>query len=364
MDAAASNGHRLRWNGYTWYEPEQQPQTQKSVDEIIRYDTSRLELVPALFEGLDAKRNDHSGLTLRVTKTFPRKIRAVVEGNSTGDRGATGRGVGLVCRGHRLRTSQAERQEAEIDWFDLRVVLDVSDTTLSAEEIRLLLNAGGFVRLAGKGWRRLKFDLTQEDDERLARLGLSPRELTAEPQRLHALQLADESANKFLPAEQVTRPEAGGGDQGARRARVAARDYRPTPPLPARGLSFPGLPGDQPVRRNPGRRHGPGQNAPNVGLAIVAAEQSFRQQRHPGLALIGQWRSFVAALPGRMPKKRHGQLARRGGALHAGPARTPLARAGTGASAGRNWTVPTCTSSTTANSGFSARAWCRCGGSR
>ena len=87
--------------------------------------------------------------------------------------------------------------ETEIDWFDLRVVLNVSDTTLTQQEIKLLLNArGNYVRLEGKGWRRLQFDLSEEENERLAALGLNPRELSAEPQRLHALQLADDAANK------------------------------------------------------------------------------------------------------------------------------------------------------------------------
>src|SRR6185503_13030981 len=114
--------------------------------------------------------------------------------------------------------------ETEIDWFDLTVVLDVSDTNLTPEEIKLLLNARGrFVRLEGKGWKRLKFDLTQEDDEQLARLGLTARELSAEPQRLHALQLADSAAKRFLREEQV--------EQIQRRA--SEIKARVTPDLPA-----------------------------------------------------------------------------------------------------------------------------------
>ena len=97
-----------------------------------------------------------------------------------------------------------EAEETEVDWFDLKVVLDVADTELTKEELKLLLNARGrYVRLGKKGWRRLQFNLTEEEDERLARLGLSPRDFTAEPQRLHALQLADGAASKLLPAQQV-----------------------------------------------------------------------------------------------------------------------------------------------------------------
>jgi SNF2 family DNA or RNA helicase len=116
-----------------------------------------------------------------------------------------------------------EVSEAAIDWFDLRVVLDVSDTTLSAAELKLLLNArGAYVRLEGKGWRRLRYDLSEDENERLARLGLSPKELSAEPQRLHALQLADEAAKKFLPEQQVAQIQR----------RASELKARVVPPLP------------------------------------------------------------------------------------------------------------------------------------
>lgn len=90
------------------------------------------------------------------------------------------------------------------DWFDLRVVLQVDDTELSEEEIQLLLAArGSFVRLEGKGWRRLHFALSEEEEAQLADMGLNPHDLSDEPQRMHALQLASPSAARFLPEAQV-----------------------------------------------------------------------------------------------------------------------------------------------------------------
>jgi hypothetical protein len=94
--------------------------------------------------------------------------------------------------------------ESEIDWFDLTVALNIGDTTLTPEELKLLLNArGGYVRLGKKGWRRLQFNVTPEEDEQLARLGLNARDFSAEPQRFHALQLANDAAKKFLAPERV-----------------------------------------------------------------------------------------------------------------------------------------------------------------
>lgn len=97
-------------------------------------------------------------------------------------------------------------EEAAIDWFDLKVCLSVTDTTLSEEEVKLLLNAqGGFVRLGTKGWRRLRFELDPEQEKELADLGLSARDFSSDPQRLHALQLAGKkAATKMLPEAQLS----------------------------------------------------------------------------------------------------------------------------------------------------------------
>ena len=98
-----------------------------------------------------------------------------------------------------------EVEEAGIDWFDLRVALDVADTTLTSQEIKVLLDArGGFVRLGEKGWRRLHFQLNEEDEKQLADLGLNARDFSSEPQRLHALQLAGKkAARRLLPEPQA-----------------------------------------------------------------------------------------------------------------------------------------------------------------
>ena len=115
-------------------------------------------------------------------------------------------------------------QESAMDWFDLKVVLNVGDTTLTPEELKLLLNArGGYVRLGAKGWRRLQFNLTPEEDESLARLGLNAKDFSAEPQRFHALQLADDAAKKFLAPERVEKIQR----------RVSELKTRVAPALPA-----------------------------------------------------------------------------------------------------------------------------------
>ncbi len=117
--------------------------------------------------------------------------------------------------------------ESAVDWFDLKVVLEVGDTTLTQEELKLLLNArGGYVRLQGKGWRRLKFNLTEQEDEQLARLGLNARDFSGEPQRFHALQLADDAAKKFLSPERVEKIQRRVGELKARVSPALPPDIR------------------------------------------------------------------------------------------------------------------------------------------
>ena len=120
-------------------------------------------------------------------------------------------------------------QESGIDWFDLRVALDVSDTHLTPEEIQLLLDArGGFVRLGEKGWRRMEFHLSEEDEQQLADVGLSARDFKSGPQRLHALQLAGKkAATRMLPEAQAFAIER----------RVQEIRTRVTPDVPAELLA-------------------------------------------------------------------------------------------------------------------------------
>lgn len=121
-----------------------------------------------------------------------------------------------------------EIEESGIDWFDVRVALKVEDTTLTAAEIALLRRAKGrFIRLAGRGWRRLEIEADPAAQARLDRLGLEVEVLADDPgreaQKFHALQLADEALGEALP------------EKLARQIRARAAEIRalPAPGLPA-----------------------------------------------------------------------------------------------------------------------------------
>lgn len=118
-----------------------------------------------------------------------------------------------------------EESKSGIDWFDLSVALDVSDSTLTQDEIDLLLKAKGkWVRLPGKGWRKLEYQLSEAQLQELAELGLAAHDFSAEKQRLHALQLGALAGKDttLLSAERVAQV----------RRRVDEIQTRVTPALP------------------------------------------------------------------------------------------------------------------------------------
>ncbi|MEM9079227.1 MAG: SNF2-related protein, partial [Verrucomicrobiota bacterium] len=83
----------------------------------------------------------------------------------------------------------------EIDWFDLRVVIDVEGVNLSKAQIRQLVAArGGYVRMEDGTWMRLEIKLDDDQRDAVTRLGLDPFDLSGETHRMHAMQLADPKA--------------------------------------------------------------------------------------------------------------------------------------------------------------------------
>ena len=151
---------------------------------------------------------EHRELSLRVTKKFPDQFAAWLRRTPPNVQVHLDGDLASLAQAEVVGHVRLDVTENGVDWFDLRVAVNVHDTTLSPEEVKLLLAAhGGYVRLTGKGWRRLSFDLSAEEQEALARLGLNPRDLDAEPQRLHALQLADAAARRMLPEAQAGRVE-------------------------------------------------------------------------------------------------------------------------------------------------------------
>ena len=173
-------------------------------DRIISVEDRSLRALPGLLQALGLKDDaeDEEGWERSVGKRFAEEFAPWIEGIPEG--------VELQLEGD-LRsfrqevvkgTFQLEVRESAPDWFDLRVALSVSETELTAEEIQLLLEGRGkYVRLKGKGWRRLEFDMDDEAAGQFAELGLSLSDLDGPPQRFHAVQLASSTASRLIEKE-------------------------------------------------------------------------------------------------------------------------------------------------------------------
>ena len=138
--------------------------------------------------------------------------------------------AGFLANPEKMRVEiHLDDTDSGIDWFDLRLTLTPEDTTLTPDEIQLLLHARGrFVYLPGKGYRRAAVELTAQQSQHLEDLGLDPAALTpAHRQRVHTLQVATDHILGLLPEQHARRL----------RDRSDALHALPPPPLPGNLLA-------------------------------------------------------------------------------------------------------------------------------
>lgn len=210
MDAlglASDGSYGERWNGGAWLDAKLSgAEAAANGDHLVTYDRAELAEVPRLLEPAGFKWDfARQRWLLRVTAKFPDQFMAWLQSVPPSVRlelkGELGGFTSATVAG-RVRLD-VQPAGSGTDWFDLKVILDVTDTQLTQEEVKALLEARGkWVRLGKKGWRKLEFKLSAEEDAQLAKLGINPHELGSEPQRLHALQLADAAAKAFVSDEQ------------------------------------------------------------------------------------------------------------------------------------------------------------------
>lgn len=196
-----------RWRGnggWQWMEGAAPPMRRPD-DPVLDFDLSTAQAVSARFADFRLAWNGWADVWERpVTKTFPEDFAAW--------HASLPRGVevelspelaGLAGAPLRAHVDfSAVPAGGGRDWFDLTVALRIEDSTLSPEEIALLLKARGkWVRLPKGGWRRLELatDAAGTAPAALERLGLGAADVLATGKaathRLHALQLASEAAS-------------------------------------------------------------------------------------------------------------------------------------------------------------------------
>jgi len=136
---------------------------------------------------------------VRISKQFPEKFSDWVGALKETTEVHTDEKLGTILADPVTAAVRFEVVNQDIDWFDLRIVIDVDGLTLDKTQIRQLVSArGGYVRMDDGSWMRLEIKLDAEQREAVTRLGLDPFDLSGETHRMHALQLADPKASEVF----------------------------------------------------------------------------------------------------------------------------------------------------------------------
>lgn len=168
---------------------------------IICRDRTALGLAEAtLMEMRPVYDGEHEGFRVRLTKTFPEQFNNWAQNLPEGiNLTADTRLQSILADPLIARVRIEASQTANIDWFDLKMVFEVEGADLKAADIRRLISAkGGFVQLADGTWRRVKLELSEEQQEMMDQLGLDIDEFSNEAHRLHWRQLAGQGAKEII----------------------------------------------------------------------------------------------------------------------------------------------------------------------
>jgi hypothetical protein len=197
VEAQSESGARLEKLGKEgWMIMEQRvPQD----DRIPRFDRSSLYRFPKLLDPLGLNCDASGSFRTRVTRTFAERFAKWLEGLPEDIECHLAGDLQTLADDPLKASVRFEVEETDIDWFDLKVVIDVDGIDLSKKDIRTLVDArGGFVRLEDGSWRRLKIELNEQQNEAISKLGLDVFDLSGEKHRMHVLQLADPSAKEVF----------------------------------------------------------------------------------------------------------------------------------------------------------------------
>jgi len=212
VQAIESKGRRTeRLTKEGWELAEQQPIKGK---QLMRFAREDLYQVPSILDEMGLTYDEKLlSFKSRITKQFPEKFADWIKNMPE---------VVDLDIDLRLRSILADPVTAavrfevvgqDIDWFDLRIVIDVEGVNLSKTQIRQLVAArGGYVRMDDGTWMRLEIKLDADQREAVTRLGLDPFDLSGETHRMHALQLADPKAAEVFDPKAWSRIKDRAGD--------------------------------------------------------------------------------------------------------------------------------------------------------
>ena len=182
---------KLRRNG--WEVESQRPSKGK---ELLRFSREKLYPIHEHLSDMGLSYDEKlDAFKVRISKQFPEKFAEWCDKLKENVTMNTDAKLGTILSDPVSAAVRFEVVNQDIDWFDLRIVIDVDGLTLDKAQIRQLVSArGGYVRMDDGSWMRLEIKLDPEQREAVTRLGLDPFDLSGETHRMHALQLADPSA--------------------------------------------------------------------------------------------------------------------------------------------------------------------------
>jgi superfamily II DNA or RNA helicase len=228
--------HEQHWSSSGWqWTGQGAPPPRRPTDPLLEFNLSSAQPATARLADFGLSWSHwENHWTRSVTKAFPDEFIAWHATLPPGLRVEVSPGLsnllGPPLRAH-VEVSAAPATTAGRDWFNLTVNLRVADTTLTSDEIALLLKARGkWVSLPHHGWQRLEVETPADGavDAALHRLGLDAEDLLAGGKpavhRIHALQLATE-ANLLEQRDAQLAANL--------RERVQSLATQPPPPLPA-----------------------------------------------------------------------------------------------------------------------------------
>jgi len=226
VTATDPTGQRREGLRGTEWETEAEPQAERG--KIVRYDRALLRQFPALLEPLSLTWDSgHRRFKVKLTKAFPDKFFAWVKALPDGVSAEMDQALASVMANpHKASVKfdvKPASEKGAIDWFDLKVVLEIPGADLSNDDLRALVEArGGFVRLSDGLWHRLDMNLPEGEAAAVAELGLDLFDLSGERHRLHVLQLSSPAARDIFDADTWNRL--------CDRASALKLSVRPAPP--------------------------------------------------------------------------------------------------------------------------------------
>ncbi len=170
--------------------------------DLLRFSREHLYPIPELISEMGLTYDEKlDAFKARISKLFPEKFAEWCEKMPDFIKINSDEKLGTILSDPVSAAVRFEVVNQDIDWFDLRIVIDVDGLTLDKAQIRQLVSArGGYVRMDDGTWMRLEIKLDAEQREAVTRLGLDPFDLSGETHRMHALQLADPKAAEVFDA--------------------------------------------------------------------------------------------------------------------------------------------------------------------